>query len=147
LFDYYLLHSLTRAKRSLDPCQLFAFDDLLPTARSARRSRALAFWVSVQFQRRHISGWKWCFWEPITRVPNIDQHTRSSGNSKTITAVHSKKLENHVHMVALYTTWYNFGGINQAVRMSPAMACGLTQKLWGIADIVKLIEDTENMSA
>jgi hypothetical protein len=36
-----------------------------------------------------------------------------------LTAAHSKKLENHVHMVALYTTWYNFARINSAVRMSP----------------------------
>ena len=34
-------------------------------------------------------------------------------------------MDNHVHMVALYTTWYNFARINSAVRMSPAMACGL----------------------
>jgi hypothetical protein len=33
-----------------------------------------------------------------------------------LTAAHSKKLENHVHMVALYTTWYNFARINSAVR-------------------------------
>jgi len=60
-----------------------------------------------------------------------------------LTAAHSKKLENHVHMVALYTTWYNFARINSAVRMSPAMACGLEQCLWGIGDIVKLIEEWE----
>ncbi len=60
-----------------------------------------------------------------------------------LTAAHSKKLENHVHMVALYTTWYNFARINQAVRMSPAMACGLEQRLWDIGDIVKLVEQWE----
>jgi IS1 family transposase len=61
-----------------------------------------------------------------------------------LTAAHSKKLENHVHMVALYTTWYNFARINSAVRMSPAMACGLEQRLWDIGDIVKLVEEWEN---
>src|SRR5665213_452421 len=60
-----------------------------------------------------------------------------------LTAAHSKKLENHVHMVALYTTWYNFARINSAVRMSPAMAAGLETRLWDISDIVKLIEDWE----
>jgi IS1 family transposase len=60
-----------------------------------------------------------------------------------LTAAHSKKLENHVHMVALYTTWYNFARVNSAVRMSPAMACGLEQRLWDISDIVKLIETCE----
>ena len=46
-------------------------------------------------------------------------------------------------MVALYTCWYNFARVNSAVRMSPAMACGLTDRLWDIGDIVKLIEQAE----
>ena len=61
-----------------------------------------------------------------------------------LTAAHSKKLENHVHMVALYTTWYNFARVNGAVRMSPAMAARLTDRLWDVADIVNLIEQTES---
>ncbi|HEY0267441.1 MAG TPA: DDE-type integrase/transposase/recombinase [Rhizomicrobium sp.] len=60
-----------------------------------------------------------------------------------LTAAHSKKLENHVHMVALYTCWYNFARINSAVRMSPAMAARLTETLWDVGDIVKLIEEWE----
>jgi IS1 family transposase len=60
-----------------------------------------------------------------------------------LTAAHSKKIDNHVHMVALYTCWYNFARINSAVRMSPAMACGLSDRLWDIGDIVKLIEEWE----
>jgi hypothetical protein len=47
-------------------------------------------------------------------------------------------------MVGLYTCWYNFARINSAVRMSPAMACGLEQCLWDVADIVKLIEEAEH---
>ena len=64
-----------------------------------------------------------------------------------LTAAHSKKIDNHVAMVALYTTWYNFARINSAVRMSPAMAARLTETLWDIGDIVKLIEEWENDSA
>jgi hypothetical protein len=44
-------------------------------------------------------------------------------------------------MVALYTCWYNFARINSSVRLSPAMAARLTERLWGISDIVKLIEE------
>jgi hypothetical protein len=33
--------------------------------------------------------------------------------------------------------------IGNAVRMSPAMACGLEQRLWDIGDIVKLVEKWE----
>jgi IS1 family transposase len=60
-----------------------------------------------------------------------------------LTAGHSKKIDNHVHMVALYTTWYNFARINSAVRMSPAMAARLTDTLWDIGDIVQLIQEAE----
>ena len=38
---------------------------------------------------------------------------------------------------------YNFARMNSAVRMPPAMACGLEQRLWDIGDIVKLIEEYE----
>jgi IS1 family transposase len=61
-----------------------------------------------------------------------------------LTAAHSKKLVNHIHMVALYTVWYNFARINSAVKCSPAMAAGLTGTLWDMADIVRLIETMEN---
>ena len=44
-------------------------------------------------------------------------------------------------MVALYTCWYNFARINSAVRMSPAQAARVTDTLWVIGDIVKLIEE------
>ena len=63
-----------------------------------------------------------------------------------LTNGHSKKIDNHVHMVALYTCWYNFARYNSAVRMSPAMACGLEQRLWDVGDIVKLIEDWETQA-
>lgn len=39
--------------------------------------------------------------------------------------------------------WSSFAWINSAVRMSPAMACGLEQRLWEVGDIAKLIEEWE----
>ena len=59
-----------------------------------------------------------------------------------LTSGHSK-IDNHVAMVALYTTWYNCARINSAVRMPPAMAARLTETLWDIGDSVKLIEEWE----
>ena len=55
----------------------------------------------------------------------------------------SKKLENHVHMVALYTVFYNWTRIHKTLRTSPAQAAGLTDRLWDMADVVKLIEAAE----
>jgi hypothetical protein len=47
------------------------------------------------------------------------------------------------HMVALYTVWYNFVRINSAVKMAPAMAAGLSKTLWGMDDLVRLVDDYE----
>ena len=55
----------------------------------------------------------------------------------------SKKIRNHVHMVALYTVFYNWTRIHKTLRTSPAQAAGLTERLWDMADVVKLIEDAE----
>ena len=54
-----------------------------------------------------------------------------------------KRFANHCHMVALYTLWYNFVRVNSAVKMSPAMAAGVSDTLWSMADIVALIEEAE----
>lgn len=37
----------------------------------------------------------------------------------------------------------NFARVNSAVRMSPAMASGISDRLWDIGDIVKLVEEWE----
>ena len=39
--------------------------------------------------------------------------------------------------------WYSFARINCSVRMSPAMAARVTDRLWDIGDIVKLTADWE----
>lgn len=53
----------------------------------------------------------------------------------------SKKFENHAHMVALYTVWYNFVRIHKTLRVTPAMAAGITDRLWFMEDVAKLVED------
>lgn len=60
-----------------------------------------------------------------------------------LTNAHSKKFENHCHMVALYTVRYNYARINSAVKMAPAIAAGISARQWIITDLVKLIDDAE----
>ena len=57
-----------------------------------------------------------------------------------LTNAFSKKAENHAHVVALYTTWYNFARQHKTLRCSPAMAAGLSKTLWSMADVVALID-------
>lgn len=52
----------------------------------------------------------------------------------------SKKFENHCHMVALYTVWYNFVKMHKTLKMTPALAAGVADRLWSIEDIVSLID-------
>jgi IS1 family transposase len=59
-----------------------------------------------------------------------------------LTNAFSKKFENHMHMVALYTVWYNFVKLHKAHRMTPAMAAGVTDKLWSMADLAEMVDAT-----
>jgi IS1 family transposase len=52
----------------------------------------------------------------------------------------SKKIENHIHQVALHFMYYNFVRIHSALRVTPAMAAGVSDRLWEIDDIVALVE-------
>jgi len=55
----------------------------------------------------------------------------------------SKKIENHVASVALHMLHYNFVRIHQTLRVTPAMAAGIADHAWEIADIVALLEADE----
>jgi hypothetical protein len=57
-----------------------------------------------------------------------------------LTNAFSKKFENHCHALALYFVWYNFVRQHKTLRTSPAMAAGLANTLWTMADIVALID-------
>ena len=51
----------------------------------------------------------------------------------------SKKVENHAAAVALHFMHYNFCRIHQTLRVTPAMAAGVTDHVWEIGEIVDLI--------
>jgi IS1 family transposase len=55
----------------------------------------------------------------------------------------SKKVENHACAVALHMTYYNFVRQHSKLRMSPAMAAGISDRLWEVSDIVALVEAKE----
>ena len=57
-----------------------------------------------------------------------------------LTNAFSKKVENHKHAVALHYMYYNFVRIHSSLRVTPAMAAGVTEKLWSIEDMVGLLD-------
>jgi hypothetical protein len=64
-----------------------------------------------------------------------------------LTNAFSKKLENHALSVALHYMHYNFCRIHKTLRITPAMAAGVTDHVWSVADIVAMIEATEELPA
>src|SRR5881392_3964291 len=56
-----------------------------------------------------------------------------------LTNAFSKKVENHAAAIALHTMYYNFVRIHQTLRVTPAMAAGVTDKLWEVSDIVAML--------
>jgi len=71
---------------------------------------------------------------------NMRRYTRLSNGF-------SRKLENHEAAVALNYFVYNFIRIHRTLRTSPAMAAGVTSKLWEVADLVALVEAAESKKA
>jgi IS1 family transposase len=60
-----------------------------------------------------------------------------------LTNAFSKKLENHYHALSLYFVFYNFVRMHKTLRMSPAMAAGVTDRLWSWEDFIARMDAAE----
>ncbi len=58
----------------------------------------------------------------------------------------SKKIENHAAAIALHYMAYNFVKIHKTLRVTPAMAAGVTDHVWELDEIVALLEVQEATS-
>jgi IS1 family transposase len=58
-----------------------------------------------------------------------------------LTNAFSKKVENHCHAIALHFVYYNFVKQHKTLRITPAMAAGLTKRFMSIEDIVRLCDN------
>src|SRR5271169_6094413 len=58
-----------------------------------------------------------------------------------LTNAFSKKVENHAYAVALHSMYYNFVRIHQTIKVTPAMAAGVTMRLWEMSDLVAMLEE------
>jgi IS1 family transposase len=57
-----------------------------------------------------------------------------------LTNAHSKKVDNHRHMVALHYMHYNFCRVHQTLRCTPAMEAGITDHVWSLEELIALLQ-------
>jgi hypothetical protein len=89
---------------------------------------------------------------PIFGNPNLDHVSTSHVERMNLnmrmgmrrftrlTNAFSKKIDNHVYALSLYFVFYNFCRMHKTLRMSPAMAAGVADRLWSMEDVVGLID-------
>ena len=97
--------------------------------------------VCTSVEKRRIEG------NPDMRLANTSYAERQNLTMRMsmrrfarLTNAFSKKIENHGHAVALHFMYYNFCRIHQTLEITPAMAAGVTKKLWNVDDIVDLVD-------
>ena len=56
-----------------------------------------------------------------------------------LTNAFSKKIKNHAQAANLHFMYCNFVQIHQTLRVTPAMAAGVTERVWEVEDIVALL--------
>lgn len=95
--------------------------------------------ISGNPDRKHVST-SYVERQNLTMRMHIRRFTR-------LTNGHSKKLANHIAAVSLHFMFYNFVRIHQTLRVTPAMAAGITDRVWEISDIVRLLEEREERLA
>jgi hypothetical protein len=72
---------------------------------------------------------------------NIRMHSR---RMTRLTNAFSKRMENHAHAMALhFLYYYNFVRIHKTLKVAPAVAAGVTDQLWEVADMVNVLEAWE----
>jgi len=61
-----------------------------------------------------------------------------------LTNAFSKKVENHAYAISLHYMYYNFCRVHQTLKTkTPAMAAGVTDRVWKVTDLVEMLEAWE----
>jgi IS1 family transposase len=74
---------------------------------------------------------------------NVRMHSR---RMTRLTNAFSKKMENHAHAMSLHFFYYNFVRIHKTLKVTPAMAAGVTDRLWEVSDMVAVLEAWEKVT-
>lgn len=89
--------------------------------------------VSGDPDRKHIST-SYAERQNLTMRMSMRRFTRLSN-------AFSKKVKNHMHAISLHYMYYNFGRIHQTLKITPAMAAGISDHVWSLEEIAALIPE------
>jgi gamma-glutamyl-gamma-aminobutyrate hydrolase PuuD len=57
-----------------------------------------------------------------------------------LTNAFSKRIESQIASIALHYMHYNFVRIHQTLRVTPAMAAGLSDHVWELSELIRLLD-------
>lgn len=89
-------------------------------------------WVAGNPDKKHVST-SYVERHNLTMRMSMRRFTR-------LTNAFSKKIQNHAAMVAIHTVHYNYVRIHRSLRCTPAMAANLTEKLWSLEDMIRMVD-------
>jgi IS1 family transposase len=69
----------------------------------------------------------------LTMRMNMRRFTR-------LTNAFSKKIESHMAAISLHYMHYNFARVHQSLRITPAMAAGISDHVWSLEEIISLLD-------
>ena len=61
------------------------------------------------------------------------------GRTRRLCYAFSKKIENHRAAIALNYAWYNLGHVVKTLRVTPAMAAGVTDHVWSLEEFMDAV--------
>lgn len=109
-----------------------------PAPESARRYSPAEF---VTCHKEKITGNPDAFYISTSYVERQNLNMRMGMRRFTrLTNAFSNKIESHYHALSLYFVFYNFVRMHKTLRMSPAMAAGVTDTLMSMEDIAALVD-------
>ena len=91
--------------------------------------------ISGDPDRRHINT-SYAERQNLTMRMHMRRFTR-------LTNAFSKKVNNHAYAVSIHFMYYNFVRIHQTLKVTPAMAAEVTDRLWEVVDIVDVLDAWE----
>lgn len=131
--DYAMLVKIYGAEPDIFGPRRYSPPDIIGIEKYAIMGNPLEDDISTSYAER----------QNLTMRMNIRRLTR-------LTNGFSKKLENHIHAMALYFQYYNFcrkhetlTKAKRGVHTTPAMAAGVADHVWRVEEVVALLEDRE----